>query len=232
MLATTITTYAPSATTFTMLRLWDSQLHLARLELNSNNNKFNNNDNCRWMRQTKSPVSSLCRNGRRDNNFYASRVQVGQHCPWWTTATFGKQDGNDDDGDNNNNNNNNNNNDWEMETHPHSTTGENDDSCQSTGANSYTTTTTAAAAIASDATSADSKAAVMVLLTVPMAWGTFGPAVRLVYQYQPNIPPLLFSLAYYFVAATTLLLLSWIQQFNQQNPPSTTSSIQNNDRSV
>jgi drug/metabolite transporter (DMT)-like permease len=47
----------------------------------------------------------------------------------------------------------------------------------------------------------------LVLLTVPMAWGTFEPAIRLVYQYQ-DVPPLVFSLAYYLPAATVLGLLS------------------------
>mmetsp|Transcript_17514 Transcript_17514/g.31605 ORF Transcript_17514/g.31605 Transcript_17514/m.31605 type:complete len:444 (-) Transcript_17514:175-1506(-) len=49
---------------------------------------------------------------------------------------------------------------------------------------------------------------VLVLLTVPMAWGTFEPAVRLVYQYDPTIPPFLFSFAYYTAAAGVLALLS------------------------
>jgi hypothetical protein len=152
----------------------------------------------------KRRVRSECRIGKRDKNFYASRVQLEeQRRPRRTTATFGKQDGNDDDGDNNNNNN-----DWEIETHRHSITRENDDSCQSTGANSYATTT---AAIAS--ASADSTAAVMVQLTLPMAWGTFEPAVRLVYQCEQNVPPLL---AYNSVAATALLILSWIQQLQHE----------------
>jgi drug/metabolite transporter (DMT)-like permease len=37
-----------------------------------------------------------------------------------------------------------------------------------------------------------------------MAWGTFEPAVRLVYKYQPSIPPFLFSFLYYLVAASAL----------------------------
>ncbi|KAG7351516.1 EamA-like transporter family protein [Nitzschia inconspicua] len=50
----------------------------------------------------------------------------------------------------------------------------------------------------------DNKSALAVLMTVPIAWGTFEPAVRSVYQYQPNIPPFLFSFAYYLVATTAL----------------------------
>jgi drug/metabolite transporter (DMT)-like permease len=49
-----------------------------------------------------------------------------------------------------------------------------------------------------------------------MAWGTFEPAVRLVYQYQPSIPPLVFSLAYYLAAATVLVLLS-LRSLNDNN---------------
>ena len=29
-----------------------------------------------------------------------------------------------------------------------------------------------------------------ILMTVPIAWGTFEPAVRFVYKYQPLMPPL------------------------------------------
>jgi drug/metabolite transporter (DMT)-like permease len=50
---------------------------------------------------------------------------------------------------------------------------------------------------------------VLVLFTVPLAWGTFEPAVRLVYQYQPNIPPFVFSLAYYLAASVALSLLAF-----------------------
>ena len=44
----------------------------------------------------------------------------------------------------------------------------------------------------------------LVLATVPMAWGTFEPAVRLVYKYEPLMPPLVFSFAYYLVATSVL----------------------------
>jgi len=46
----------------------------------------------------------------------------------------------------------------------------------------------------------------LVLATVPMAWGTFEPAVRLVYKYEPFMPPLLFSFAYYLVATFVLTI--------------------------
>ncbi len=46
----------------------------------------------------------------------------------------------------------------------------------------------------------------VVLATVPVAWGTFEPAVRLVYKYEPLMPPLLFSFAYYLVATFVLTI--------------------------
>jgi drug/metabolite transporter (DMT)-like permease len=49
---------------------------------------------------------------------------------------------------------------------------------------------------------------ILVLLTVPVCWGTYGVVVKFVYQLQPPVPGLLFSAAYYSVAAVTLLFLS------------------------
>jgi drug/metabolite transporter (DMT)-like permease len=50
-------------------------------------------------------------------------------------------------------------------------------------------------------------------MTVPVAWGTYEPAVRYVYAHaQPPIPPFAFSLAYYAVAAATLVLLAAIEK--------------------
>ena len=46
----------------------------------------------------------------------------------------------------------------------------------------------------------------LVLMTVPVAWGTFEPAVRLVYKYEPLVPPLVFSFAYYLVATSVLAI--------------------------
>ena len=47
-----------------------------------------------------------------------------------------------------------------------------------------------------------------VLLTVPIAWGSYEPAVRLVYKIQPQIPPFLFSFIYYVIATVALTTLS------------------------
>ena len=48
----------------------------------------------------------------------------------------------------------------------------------------------------------------LVLVTVPMAWGSFEPAVRYVYEIQSEMPPFVFSFLYYLTAATTLTLLA------------------------
>ena len=47
----------------------------------------------------------------------------------------------------------------------------------------------------------------LVLLSVPLAWGTFEPAVRFVYEVAPQIPTVVFLVAYYAVAAMGLLTL-------------------------
>ena len=57
---------------------------------------------------------------------------------------------------------------------------------------------------------ADRDLGILVLLTVPFAWGTFEPAVRYVYAIDPPVPTLVFSLGYYLVAAVALGLASLI----------------------
>ena len=52
------------------------------------------------------------------------------------------------------------------------------------------------------------RAGILVLLTVPMAWGTFEPAVRYVYDVQPDVPPFVFQLAYYAIATSALAILA------------------------
>eukprot|EP00980_Cylindrotheca_fusiformis_P018586 scaffold6159_cov207-Cylindrotheca_fusiformis.AAC.4 len=71
----------------------------------------------------------------------------------------------------------------------------------------------------------DSQKGVLVLLTVPMAWGTFEPAVRLVYQIQPDIPPFAFSLAYYLVATIPLCLLSLTEHSGEKQTDSSSKTI-------
>ena len=50
----------------------------------------------------------------------------------------------------------------------------------------------------------------VVLTTVPFAWGTFEPAVRYVYAMDPPVPGFVFSTGYYLVAAITLGTAAWI----------------------
>ena len=57
------------------------------------------------------------------------------------------------------------------------------------------------------------------MLTVPMAWGTFEPAVRYVYSMDPPLPGFVFSVGYYSVAAVTLLLLSSFVSSSSVTPP-------------
>jgi len=48
------------------------------------------------------------------------------------------------------------------------------------------------------------QAALVVLATVPLAWGSFEPATRYLYSLDPVMPGSLFSVGYYAVAATVL----------------------------
>ncbi|KAG7354634.1 EamA-like transporter family protein [Nitzschia inconspicua] len=77
----------------------------------------------------------------------------------------------------------------------------------------------------------NNKLALAVLMTVPIAWGTFEPAVRLVYQYQPTIPPFLFSFAYYLVATTALngILLLWTSVDDSNNRKRKNDTFEHND---
>ena len=45
----------------------------------------------------------------------------------------------------------------------------------------------------------------LVLMTVPIAWGTYVPVVRYLYAIQPPVPGFVFSAAYYVVASLTLI---------------------------
>ncbi len=52
---------------------------------------------------------------------------------------------------------------------------------------------------------------ILVLLTVPLAWGTYAPVVKFVYEMDPPVPGFVFSGGYYMIAAFTLSLLSYLQ---------------------
>jgi drug/metabolite transporter (DMT)-like permease len=63
----------------------------------------------------------------------------------------------------------------------------------------------------------DRNLGLLVLLTVPFAWGSFEPAVRYVYEIDPPLPALVFSLGYYLVAATSLGFLTLLASSTQQD---------------
>ena len=60
---------------------------------------------------------------------------------------------------------------------------------------------------ATKASSLTSYSGILVLLTVPLAWGTYVPVVRFLYQIEPPVPGLVFSACYYAVASITMLFL-------------------------
>ena len=64
---------------------------------------------------------------------------------------------------------------------------------------------------------------ILVLLTVPFAWGTFEPAVKFVYAIEPPIPGLVFSPCYYFVAASALSMLSLLSYRQDDDGPAMSS---------
>lgn len=59
----------------------------------------------------------------------------------------------------------------------------------------------------------------LVLLTVPLSWGTYVPVVRYLYTIQPPVPGFVFSACYYTLAAATTSFLAY-----QLQSPSITSS--------
>lgn len=59
---------------------------------------------------------------------------------------------------------------------------------------------------------------ILVLLTVPLAWGTYTPVVKYMYEkMDPSMPGFVFSAGYYAVAAISLSLLTRLQQQQQQD---------------
>lgn len=57
---------------------------------------------------------------------------------------------------------------------------------------------------------------ISVLLSVPLAWGTFEPAVRYVYTIEPAVPGFVFSVGYYLVAALTLSALAGLSMLRNE----------------
>ena len=66
----------------------------------------------------------------------------------------------------------------------------------------------------SDPMKKDRDVGILVLLTVPFAWGTFEPAVRYVYEIKPAVPGFVFSAGYYLIAALALSFLSLVTAGN------------------
>jgi drug/metabolite transporter (DMT)-like permease len=84
------------------------------------------------------------------------------------------------------------------------------------------------------ASNADRWLGIMVLMTVPLAWGTYTPVVKYLYQIQPPVPGLLFSSAYYTVAAVSLWILLLLQQLNicEANPQILTNTYESSETSA
>jgi hypothetical protein len=62
----------------------------------------------------------------------------------------------------------------------------------------------------------DKLVGILVLLTVPLTWGTYVPVVRYLYAIQPPVPGILFSACYYTLAAvTTSALVFWQSRKNR-----------------
>lgn len=65
--------------------------------------------------------------------------------------------------------------------------------------------------------SIDRNLGILVLSTVPLAWGTFEPAVRYVYKIEPAVPGFVFSVGYYLVAALSLSALLGLSMLRNGN---------------
>ena len=71
---------------------------------------------------------------------------------------------------------------------------------------------------------------ILVLLTVPLAWGTYTPVVKYMYEkIDPSMPGFIFSAGYYLVAAASLGILSNMQDNNNK---ATMSDESNNNGGV
>ncbi|KAG7350977.1 EamA-like transporter family protein [Nitzschia inconspicua] len=61
----------------------------------------------------------------------------------------------------------------------------------------------------------------LVLLTVPLSWGTYSPVVRYLYAIDPPVPGFVFSACYYTLAAVTTLCLAQRFKSNGQQTDNT-----------
>uniref|UniRef100_A0A7S2HES8 EamA domain-containing protein n=1 Tax=Helicotheca tamesis TaxID=374047 RepID=A0A7S2HES8_9STRA len=58
---------------------------------------------------------------------------------------------------------------------------------------------------------------ILVLMTVPLSWGTYAPVVKYVYEINPPVPGFVFSAGYYVVASLTLLTLASLTTTNDDD---------------
>jgi drug/metabolite transporter (DMT)-like permease len=65
----------------------------------------------------------------------------------------------------------------------------------------------------------------LVLLTVPISWGTYVPVVRYLYTIQPPVPGFVFSACYYTLAAVTTSILAEVFQKSPQISSMSTSEL-------
>jgi hypothetical protein len=72
--------------------------------------------------------------------------------------------------------------------------------------------------------------AILVLLTVPLAWGTYVPVVKYMYDIvDPPMPGFVFSAGYYAVAAITLRALSMMYYSSSMSSSSSERRMMNDD---
>ena len=65
--------------------------------------------------------------------------------------------------------------------------------------------------------SADRTSGLLVLASVPLAWGTYSPVVKYLYEVQPAVPGIVFSAAYYILASVVLNVLCATTQQNNDS---------------
>jgi len=68
---------------------------------------------------------------------------------------------------------------------------------------------------------------ILVLMTVPLSWGTYAPVVRYVYEIDPPVPGFVFSAGYYLVASLSLLTLANLTDKQQQQQDVAASNTDN-----
>ncbi|KAL7566760.1 hypothetical protein ACA910_017807 [Epithemia clementina (nom. ined.)] len=74
----------------------------------------------------------------------------------------------------------------------------------------------------------NSRQGVLILLTVPVAWATYEPAVRYVYALDHPVPGFLFSFSYFLVASIALVLLTaWTSHTTTTTSAVNTTSLDN-----